>query len=140
MNIRQQLKNNAVALISLAIAISSLGYNTWRNELTENNRNIRQASFEVLMALGELQLISDHAHYSKNRQKGNPIEGWGRVTIIRDLAYMISPHAHKQALQLHEVWSEHWPQLGDNKESISRITAAIASTHDRVMNDLQALK
>jgi len=34
-----QLRRNIVALISLTIAISSLGYNTWRNEHTEDNRN-----------------------------------------------------------------------------------------------------
>src|SRR3981189_1569824 len=29
---RQQLRDNAVALISLIVALSSLAYNTWRNE------------------------------------------------------------------------------------------------------------
>lgn len=50
--IRQQLRNNAVALISLAVAIGSLGYNTWRNERTEHNRNVRTAAFELLMRAG----------------------------------------------------------------------------------------
>ena len=45
--IRLQLRNNAVALISLAVALSSLAYNTWRNERTEHNRNVRTATFEV---------------------------------------------------------------------------------------------
>ena len=34
---RQQLQRNAVALISLTVAISSFAYNSWRNELTEQN-------------------------------------------------------------------------------------------------------
>ncbi|MBF8293263.1 MAG: hypothetical protein HW392_2090 [Steroidobacteraceae bacterium] len=42
-DMREQLRNNLVALISLVIALSALGYNTWRNELTERNRNIRAA-------------------------------------------------------------------------------------------------
>jgi hypothetical protein len=37
-----------VALLSLAIALASLGYNTWRNETTESHRNARQAGFVVL--------------------------------------------------------------------------------------------
>ena len=45
---REQLRSNAVALISLTVALSSLGYNTWRNERTEHNRNIRAAAFEIL--------------------------------------------------------------------------------------------
>jgi hypothetical protein len=39
--IRKQIQNNAVALISLFIAVGSLGYNTWRNETTEEQRNVR---------------------------------------------------------------------------------------------------
>jgi hypothetical protein len=31
-SIREQIHRNAVALISLFIAVSSLAYNTWRNE------------------------------------------------------------------------------------------------------------
>ena len=42
--LRQQLRNNSVALISLVVALTSLAYNTWRNERTEHNRNIRTAS------------------------------------------------------------------------------------------------
>ena len=52
--IRKQLKQHSVALISLVIALSSLGYNTWRNETTEEQRNIRHASFRVLECLGDL--------------------------------------------------------------------------------------
>lgn len=54
---REQLRDNMVALISLVIALSALGYNTWRNELTERNRNIRDAGFELLAEIGSLQQI-----------------------------------------------------------------------------------
>ncbi|MDH3303608.1 MAG: hypothetical protein OEM50_00145 [Gammaproteobacteria bacterium] len=53
--IREQLRRNAVALISLVVAITSLGYNTWRNEASEHNRNQRLLSIEVLPNAGELQ-------------------------------------------------------------------------------------
>ncbi len=43
-----QVRQHSVALISLAIAQSSLGYNTWRNEQTEANRNARAAGIEQL--------------------------------------------------------------------------------------------
>ena len=51
--IRKQLQHHLVALISLFIAVSSLSYNTWRNEKSEYNRNQRWASFEVLLLPGE---------------------------------------------------------------------------------------
>jgi hypothetical protein len=53
--LRHQLRNNAVALISLTVALGSLGYNTWRNERTDYNRNIRTATFELLGKLSELE-------------------------------------------------------------------------------------
>jgi len=57
-SIRQQLRNNAVALISLAVAISSRAYNAWRNERTARNRNVRTAAFEVLMRAADLERVT----------------------------------------------------------------------------------
>jgi len=34
----EQVRRNSVALISLVVAVTSLSYNTWRNEATEHNR------------------------------------------------------------------------------------------------------
>ena len=56
-SIRQQLHNNAVAMIGLFVAVSSLAYNTWCNETTEAQRNIRHAAFIVLERPGELQQV-----------------------------------------------------------------------------------
>jgi hypothetical protein len=50
----RQLQRNLIAIISLAFAMTGLAYNTWRNEQTEENRNIREATFEVLVRLGDL--------------------------------------------------------------------------------------
>jgi hypothetical protein len=86
-SIRQQVRRNAVALISIIIAVSSLGYNTGRNEETEDNRNQRLASFEVLLKLNELQQVIFHGHYDKDLlDKGNPRAGWTHVLTIRDLS------------------------------------------------------
>jgi len=49
MDIRGQIKNNLLAIISLVVAFSALGYNTWRNELTEHNRKA-----DIAVVLGEL--------------------------------------------------------------------------------------
>ncbi|MEM7054531.1 MAG: hypothetical protein AAF446_08275, partial [Pseudomonadota bacterium] len=51
---RQQIRRHSVALISLVLAATSLAYNTWRNETSEQHRNWRQASFQVLIEAGEL--------------------------------------------------------------------------------------
>ena len=85
---KEQIQRNLLAIISLAVAISALGYNTWRNETTEENRNTRLASFEILVQLGKLQIITDHAHYGKDSNTGNPITGWGHVAMIDDLSFL----------------------------------------------------
>ena len=43
-----QLRNNAVAIISLIVAITALSYTAWREERTEKNRTLRVAAFEAL--------------------------------------------------------------------------------------------
>jgi len=72
----RQIKQNAMAIVSLLVAFSALGYNTWRNELTEDNRNIRSAGYEVLVHLSHLQRIAYLAHYDKDTTRGNPCLGW----------------------------------------------------------------
>ena len=81
-----QLRRNSLALLSLMVALSALFYNTWRNEQTERNRNIRVAEFEMLKNLGELQQIIDYAHFRKDQQRGDLTQGLSRVLLIRDLA------------------------------------------------------
>ncbi len=81
--IRDQLQRNAVALISLAIAITSLGYNTWRNEASEYNRNQRLISIEVLRNVGQLQQVIFHNVFEMDaKDKGNPRTGWVHVLAI----------------------------------------------------------
>lgn len=140
MQLFEQIKRNSVAIISLVVALSSLGYNTWRNELTEHNRNIRTASFEVLKALGELQIIADHAHYEKDQQQGNPITGWGRVLLIRDLCHVISVPATEAANGLHKHWGGHWSNLGQRSASIEVITSSIDRVRQNVLDALASLQ
>ena len=87
---RSQVQRNLVALISVFIAVSSLSYNTWRNEKTEYNRNQRNASFEVLLKLGELQELVFYLHYDSDAEaKGNPRTGWALALTVRDLSQVL---------------------------------------------------
>ncbi|MEE9494033.1 MAG: hypothetical protein V3W04_11715 [Gammaproteobacteria bacterium] len=139
MKILDQLKNNTVAIISLVIAISSLGYNTWRNENTEENRNVRLAAFEILLSLGELQVITDHSYYANDQNRGNPIEGWGRVLLIRDLCTLVSTSASQQAKKLQKNWSDNWETLANKQASVDSITHSIEDTRIIILKILNAL-
>ncbi len=136
----QQIHSNLVAIISLVVALVGLGYNTWREKVIEENRSIRVASFEVLKNLGELQLVVDYAHYQKNKQLGNPITGWGRVLLIKDLARVIPEPATQSAEILYHTWGEEFEKLEDDEKSVERVTQAITDTRQAVLHALSQLK
>ena len=138
--IGQQIQRNLLAIISLAVAISALSYNTWRNETTEVNRNIRLASFEILVQLGKLQIITDHAHYGNSNEMGNPITGWGHVAMIEDLSFLMSDPLPSMAINVKQSWQANWEGLGKNQTSAVKITDAIATMRKTVKTQLKTIR
>src|SRR5256884_9706867 len=111
-SLRQQLRDNAVALISLVVALGSLAYNTWRNERTEHNRNVRTAAFELLTRVAELERVVFLAQYDRDAAGGNPRTGWTYVLVIRDLSAVGPPPGPAQAAGRPRGWSGNWGGLG----------------------------
>jgi hypothetical protein len=136
----QQIRRNAVALISLVVALSSLGYNTWRNELTEYNRNQRQSAFEILLKLGELQQVVFHSHYDRDTtDKGNPRTGWAYVLVVKDLARVLAPPMPAASDRLQTVWGEHWHALGVEQVSADAILLEIDQVREETLRQLHRL-
>lgn len=134
--LRDQLQRNAVALISLAIAISSLGYNTWRNEASEYNRNQRLISIEVLRNIGQLQQVIFHNVWEMDADdKGNPRTGWVYVLAIKDLSQLLDGPVPVSGTELWAAWGKEWNQLKPGNESYDRVTGALAA----VRKDTHAL-
>lgn len=135
--IREQIRRNLVAIISLAVAITSLGYNTWRNEASENNRNQRLVSIEVLRNLGELQQVVYHRHWGMDDQdKGSALTGWAIVLTIHDLAMVLDSPLPESADKLKAVWQQHSDKLGgETEEHEDPIIGAI----DQVRDEIHAL-
>ncbi len=137
----QQVRRNAVALISLVIAITSLGYNTWRNEQTEANRNQRQSAFEILLKLGELQQVVFHSHYDQDvADKGNPRTGWAHVLLVNDLAGVLNSPMPELTDQLQTVWGQHWDALGTDEASVAAIQAEIDTVRAETVRQLHLLE
>ena len=136
----EQLRRNSVALISLVVAVSSLSYNTWRNEATEHNRNLRFASFEILLKLGELQQVVFHVHYDKDFDKGNPRIGWAHALTINDLAQVLPDAVQDSAGELLQVWSENWEDLPASKDSLDPIIRALDVARDQTLVLLHSLE
>lgn len=118
-SIRQQIRNHSVALLSLAIAVSALGYNTWRNEKTEDQRNIRHAAFRVLETLGELREVVDERFYYQpfredmSKESQLRLRGYGRAALTRDLLILLPPPAPASGQLLHSTWLKHYNSLDD---------------------------
>lgn len=140
LRIPQQVKTHAVALISLMTALSGLFYNNWRDHQNERNHNMRNAAFEVLKDLGELQTIVNYAHYDDDATKGNPIEGWKYAIQVRDLSHLLSPHSQLQGKQLYVVWPRDWAALGQDQLSEQRISQQISVTRDTVLATIHAIE
>lgn len=154
-SIRQQIHNNAVALISLVIAVTALAYNTWRNETTEEQRNVRHASFRVLESLGDLQQVVDFRYYylpfgEHGQAEGElRISGFGHVAMIRDLMMLMPAPGPAAGEELHRQWLERFGALDDLDESGSHtgdataaereITRAIGEAREAVLEILQEL-
>ncbi len=125
-DIREQLRRNAVALISLVVAITSLGYNTWRNEASEHNRNQRLVAIEVLRNLGELHEVVFRLHYDKDIDDAvNARTGWALVLTVHDLAMVLDEPLPRSADNLKNVWDDRFLGLGERGESADDIIGAI---------------
>lgn len=139
--VRQQLRSNTVALISLVVALGSLGYNTWRNERTEHNRNVRTATFELLTKLAELERVVYLAQYDRDAAGGSPRVGWTYVLVIRDLSEVVPSPVPAQAAELQQVWGDNWQGLGkDDEASVNRIDDAIGSLRSASLAMLRGLR
>jgi hypothetical protein len=154
-SIREQFRANSVALISIAIAIVALGYNTWRNETTETQRNVRHAAFRMLESLGELQEIVDTRYYylpfetAHVSEGASRIRGFGTVTMVRDLTGVMPDPAGKAGAELHDLWLQHFlvlHRLDENGEHTAaatqaeqNLTGAIRETRAAVLEVLSRL-
>jgi len=137
---REQLRRNAVALISLVIAITSLGYNTWRNEASENNRNQRLVSIEMLTMLGELQnVILDVGYGRADEEKGQLRRGWALTKTLLDISMVVDGDVPVSTQQLFADWGEHSNDLRGNAEVQKILEAAIDEVREDTHDVLRSL-
>lgn len=136
---REQFRNNMVAFISLLIALSALGYNTWRNERTEANRNMRAAGFALLTQIGSLQQIIFYAHFTEGDQRGDPRMGWADMLTINDLAALMPAAIVRDAGELKTIWEADSAGLADDDQAYGRIDEAIDVLRQDTLGALRAL-
>src|SRR5260221_9920468 len=138
--IKQQLKDNMVAIISLVIAIIALSYTAWREETTEKNRTFRVAGFEVLKNLGELQIVVNHAYYMRESALANPYLGWGHIALVSDLSQLLPKPVPTTVAKLVKVWGENWDKLNRDEEAVTAVSAEIDASRAEVLESIRYLK
>ncbi|MBS0514042.1 MAG: hypothetical protein JSS16_01005 [Proteobacteria bacterium] len=135
------VRRNAVALISLSVALFSTSYNTWRNQTTEAHRNVREASFVLLEQAGELQQLAQHRYYGGDHSQMNWIACWGKATLIRDMAPLVSKDVQTRAEAVFVAWKENAGELESGRgESAQHIEMAIDALTGEVRDELLALR
>lgn len=134
------VRRNAVALISLTVALFGTSYNTWRNQTTEAHRNTRAAAFMVLDALGQLQEIADRRYYGADHSDANRISGWGKAAVVRDMSVLVSEAADSSGRALFVVWQNNVDGLDDHNEHAEEaITKVIADMRSHTIIELRRL-
>jgi hypothetical protein len=135
-----QVKRNTVAIISLVVALTSLSYNTWRNEQSEDNRNQRFASFMLLSKLNELQQLVFHRRYDPQlADKGNPRTGWTYILTITDLSQILPAPLPSKAEKLHVTWSENWEEIEMSQTNTESILHEIDDLRGETITLLKSL-
>jgi hypothetical protein len=138
--IKSQLRSNAIAIISLAVALSSFSYTAWRTERSEHNRTTRQAAFQMLVALGEMKQVVYHGHYDHDDVRGNPRTGWVYVETIRDFSSAMPAPVSARAEMLMQSWQKHWEGIGTHDADADAVTDAIDGCRAAVIETIRTLR
>jgi hypothetical protein len=128
------------AIFSVFFAVVGFSYNAWRLEVTEDNSNIRAASFEVLTVLAELEQIIYAAHYDKDTKEGSPRKGWVKIGLIVDLSSLISKSSEEQAQKLKATWQKNWKIMTHDSEATNILVSKIESVRSEIKLTLNELE
>src|SRR5262245_16607942 len=145
---RRTFRDNLVAITSLVVALSALGYNTWRNERTERNRNVRVAGIEILKEIGSLQEIvaqvssgdDDLPGAAPHDPRGQLRMGWVDVWTLNDMAAVMPADVTREARELEAAWEADVEDLPTSEASSQRINAAIEELRQATLASLRALR
>ena len=128
------------SIFSMVVAVIGFSYNAWRMELSEDNNNIRTASFEVLTELSELEQIIYAAHYDKDMLEGNPRKAWVKVGLIVDLSGLISQQVENEADHLKTLWTNSWQLVKDDEVATQKLVVQIDKVRISIKMDLKNLQ
>jgi hypothetical protein len=128
------------AIFGVIFAVLGFSYNAWRLEVSEDNSNIRTASFEVLVLLAELEQLIYAAHYDQDFDEGNPRKGWVKVGLIVDLSTLIGSAAKEESRELKTAWGQNWQSMPNNRSATDFLIQEIDSVRSEIKLTLKQLE
>ncbi|KGJ86749.1 hypothetical protein [Colwellia psychrerythraea] len=126
-------------IFSLLFTLVGFSYNVWRMEVSENNNNMRTASFEMLKNLSSLEQLVYSAYYDEDLKEGNPRKGWVIVGLIDDLSVLTNEDVKTTTTDLKEVWSLHWETIASRQQTVDSIVGSIDDVRDEIKSLLKSL-
>jgi len=129
-----------MVVFSVVFAIVGFSYNVWRMEVTEENDNIRTASFEILLELASLEQLIYAAHYDKDKVNGSPRKGWVIVGLVNDLSVLAGDSIQADASTLKLVWSNQWEHINNDVKAVKQIIEAIDNLRSEIKQVLIKLE
>lgn len=129
----------ATVIFSVLFSLIGFSYNVWRMEASEQNNNIRTASFEMLINLSDLEQLIYSAHYDQDLEAGNPRKGWVTVGLIVDLSALTNAKVGQESEKLRSVWSDNWAAMAEDKSSVDSMVVAIDAVRLEIKNLLNSL-
>lgn len=127
-------------VFSVLFSLIGFSYNVWRMEVSEENNNIRTASFEMLINLSSLEQLIYTAHYDGNTPESSPRIGWVKVGLIGDLSALTDTAVEKKATILREYWAENWDTVTTSQDSVDTMVEAIDSVRSEIKVLLTSLE
>lgn len=139
MSLLADLKQQWVGAVSVLIAVTALAASQYRSDITEHNRTLRFAAFEMLKELGALQQLVHQSHFSEQPPADYNLRGWNHVLLIKDFSVLLPAQVTEQTEQLVVDWQQHWPTLVEQRASNDALTQQITATRAAVTGMVQSL-
>lgn len=136
-----RMRTESLAVVGLVVALIALGYNTWRNELSEQNHTVRIAGIEMLLKVGELQSTVYLVAFDGNTQPGLQRQGETLVSTLRDLSMFMPDTVQVRSNSLLQSWRANWGALsGEDREAVALVDTAINELRVQIVEEVRLLE
>lgn len=98
----------------MTIAIFSFAYSVYRADVNQRNNICREAGFQILKELNQLQIVIDKERYG-SVDEDRFINGWANVMMIEDLSIYFPTSIKEETVALKLLWSKSFENLKDEQ-------------------------